>query len=65
MAVYIVITWVFDNTRGSLLMAMLMHASMDTLDVPLGLLFAPADVFNSFLLSLETVRKGVGATLRS
>jgi uncharacterized protein len=51
MAVYIVITWVFDNTRGSLLMAMLMHASMDTLDVPPGLLFAPADVFNSLLLS--------------
>ena len=51
MAVAIVITWVFDNTKGSLLMAMLMHASIDTFSVPLRLLFAPADVFNSLLLS--------------
>ena len=51
MAVAIVITWVFDNTKGSLRMAMLMHASIDTFSVPLRLLFAPADVFNSLLLS--------------
>jgi uncharacterized protein len=36
MAVAIVITWVFDNTKGSLLMATLMHASIDTFSVPLG-----------------------------
>ena len=36
--------------KGSLLMAMLMHPSMDTLGVPLGLHFAPADVSNSLLL---------------
>jgi hypothetical protein len=34
-------------------MAMLMHASIDTLSVPLRLLFAPADVFNSLLLSFR------------
>ena len=51
MAVAIVITWVFDNTKGSLLMAMLMHASIDTFSVPLRLLFAPAEVSNSLLLS--------------
>ena len=32
-------------------MVMLMHASTDTLGVPLGLLFAPAEVSNSLLLS--------------
>ena len=31
-------------------MTMLMHASIATLGLPLGLLFAPADVFNSLLL---------------
>ena len=51
MAVAIVITWVFDNTKGSLRMAMLMHASIDTFSVPLRVLFAPAEVSNSLLLS--------------
>ena len=52
MAVAIVITWVFNNTKGSLRMAMLMHAYIiDTFSVPLRLLFGPADVFNSLLLS--------------
>ena len=32
-------------------MAMLIHASTDTFSVPLGLLFAPAEVSNSLLLS--------------
>ena len=32
-------------------MAMLIHASIDALSLPQGLLFDPADVFNSFLLS--------------
>ena len=52
MAVAIVITWVFDNTKGSLRMAMLMHAYIiDTFSAPLRLLFAPAEVSNSLLLS--------------
>jgi hypothetical protein len=52
MAVAIVITWVFNNAKGSLRMAMLMHAYIiDTVSVPLRLLFAPAEVSNSLLLS--------------
>ena len=51
MAVAIVITWDFNNMKGSLLMAMLIHVSIDALSLPQGLLFDPADVFNSFLLS--------------
>jgi hypothetical protein len=52
MAVAIVITWVFDNTKGNLRMAMLMHAYIiDTFSVPLRLLFAPVEVSNSLLLS--------------
>ena len=50
MTVAIVMTWVFNNTKGSLRMAMLMHASIDTFSVPLRLLFAPAEVSNSLLL---------------
>jgi membrane protease YdiL (CAAX protease family) len=39
----IVITWVFNNTRASLLLAMLVHASIDTFGSPLGKIFpAPA-----------------------
>ena len=51
MAVAIVITWVFNNAKGSLRMAILMHASIGTFSVPLRLLFAPAEVSNSLLLS--------------
>ena len=51
-AIAIVIMWVFNNTKGSLRMAMLMHAYIiDTVSVPLRLLFAPAEVSNSLLLS--------------
>jgi membrane protease YdiL (CAAX protease family) len=35
----IVITWVFNNTRASLLLAMLVHASIDTIGSPLGKIF--------------------------
>jgi hypothetical protein len=51
MAVAIAIVGVFNNTKGSLLMATLMHASIGIFSVPLRLRFAPADVFNSLLLS--------------
>lgn len=51
MAVAIVITWVFNNTKGSLRMATLMHPYIDTFSVPLRLLFVPAEVSNSLLLS--------------
>jgi uncharacterized protein len=51
MDITIVITWVFNNTKGSLLMAMLITHLLTPLSVPLRLLFGPADVFNSLLLS--------------
>ncbi len=35
----IVITWVFNNTRASLLLVMLVHASIDTFGSPLGKIF--------------------------
>ena len=47
----IVITWVFNNTKGSVLMAILVHASIDTFSIPLGILFSPSDVANGFLVS--------------
>jgi membrane protease YdiL (CAAX protease family) len=42
----IVITWVFNNTRASLLLAMLVHASGDTFSDTLGEIF-PAKVANA------------------
>jgi membrane protease YdiL (CAAX protease family) len=47
----IVITWVFNNTRGSLLMAILVHASIDTFTMPMGTLFPPFEMANSILVS--------------
>jgi CAAX protease family protein len=42
----IVITWVFNNTRASLLLAILFHASIDAFTFPLGAMF-PAKVLAS------------------
>jgi hypothetical protein len=47
----IVTTWVFNNTKGSVFMAILVHASIDTFSIPMGALFSPSDVGNSILLS--------------
>jgi membrane protease YdiL (CAAX protease family) len=47
----ILTTWVFNNTKGSVFMAILVHASIDTSSIPLGALFSPSDVGNSILLS--------------
>jgi membrane protease YdiL (CAAX protease family) len=47
----IVTTWVFNNTKGSVFMAILVHASIDTFSLPMGALFSPSDVGNSILLS--------------
>jgi membrane protease YdiL (CAAX protease family) len=50
-AVAVVITWVFNNTKGSVFMAILVHASIDTFGTPLLALFSPSQIANSFLLS--------------
>jgi uncharacterized protein len=47
----IVITWVFNNTKASVFMAVLVHASIDTFSIPLGVLFSPSQMANSLLLS--------------
>jgi uncharacterized protein len=44
----IVITWVFNNTRASLLLAILVHASIDAFTFPLGEIF-PAHAISSAL----------------
>lgn len=37
----VVITWVFNNTRASLLIAVLVHSSIDAFSLPLGAVFPP------------------------
>jgi uncharacterized protein len=44
----IVITWVFNNTRASVLLAILVHTSFDAFTVPLGEIF-PARAVSSAL----------------
>jgi len=47
----VVITWVFNNTKGSVLMAVLVHASIDTLKMPMATLFSPSAMATSILVS--------------
>jgi uncharacterized protein len=43
----IVFTWVFNNTKGSILLAILLHTSFDVLVGPVGLLF-PAPLVTDY-----------------
>ena len=47
----IITTWVFNNTKGSVFMAILVHASIDTFSIPVGGLGSPSAVGNIILLS--------------
>ena len=47
----IVTTWVFNNTKGSVFIAILVHTSIDTFSIPMGGLFSPSEVANGILLS--------------
>ena len=47
----IITTWVFNNTKGSVLLAILVHTSIDAFSIPMGGLFSPSAVANSLLLS--------------
>jgi membrane protease YdiL (CAAX protease family) len=49
-AVAIVFTWVFNNTKGSVLMAILVHASVDAPFLPLSVALSPSEAMNSMLL---------------
>ena len=57
-AVAIVLTWVFNNTKGSVLMAILVHASIDAPFLPFSVTsvtFGPSEAWNSMLLSFGVV----------
>jgi membrane protease YdiL (CAAX protease family) len=54
----IMYTWVFNNTKGSVLMAILIHATFNWFSVPLGTLF-PAPILEDY--SLLPVLGGFGA----
>jgi len=60
----VVITWVFNNTRGSVLMAILLHASIDTFTMPMATLFSPSDMANSILLSFGVLALVIVALTR-
>jgi membrane protease YdiL (CAAX protease family) len=60
----IVITWVFNNTKGSVLMAILVHASIDTFSMPMGALFCPSEMATSILLSFGALALVVVALTR-
>ena len=47
----IVFTWVFNNTKGSVLMAILVHASVDAPFLPFSVALRPSEAMNSMLLS--------------
>jgi membrane protease YdiL (CAAX protease family) len=44
----VVISWVFNNTRASVLLAVLVHSSIDTFSGTLGALFGPEAVSSTF-----------------
>ena len=49
-ATAIVFTWVFNNTKGSVLMAILVHASVDAPFLPFSVALRPSEAMNSMLL---------------
>jgi uncharacterized protein len=60
----IVMTWVFNNTKGSVLMAVLVHASIDAPFLPFSVLLGPAEVMNSLLLGFGALALVVVALTR-
>ena len=50
-ALAIILTWVFNNTKGSVLMAILVHTSVDAPFRPFSVLLGPSETMNSILLS--------------
>jgi membrane protease YdiL (CAAX protease family) len=54
----IMYTWVFNNTKGSVLMAILIHASFNWSTVPVAKLF-PTPIFEDY--GLLTILGGFGA----
>ncbi len=52
----IIITWVFNQTRGSLLLVMMVHAATDSF--PLASLFPPAAGINNHIVMIGLVGFG-------
>ncbi len=60
----IVVTWVFNNTKGSVLMAILVHASIDAPFLPYSVLLGPSEVMSSLLLGFGALALVVVALTR-
>jgi uncharacterized protein len=63
-AAAIILTWVFNNTKGSVLMAILVHTSIDAPFLPYSVLLGPSEAMNSMLLGLGAVALVVVALTR-
>jgi len=58
----VVTTWVFNNTRARVLLAILVHNSIDTFTIPLGAMF-PARALSSAIPFTGVVAFGVVAVV--
>ena len=63
-AATIIMTWVFNNTKGSVLMAILVHASINAPFLPFSVLLGPAEAMNSMLLGFGALALVVVALTR-
>jgi membrane protease YdiL (CAAX protease family) len=63
-AITIILTWVFNNTKGSVLMAILVHASIDAPFLPFSVLLGPSEVMNSMLVGFGALALVVVALTR-
>jgi membrane protease YdiL (CAAX protease family) len=63
-AMTIILTWVFNNTKGSVLMAVLVHASIDAPFLPFSVLLGPSEVMNSMLVGFGALALVVVALTR-
>ena len=63
-AATIILTWVFNNTKGSVLMAVLVHAAIDAPFLPYSVLLGPAEVMNSLLVGFGALALVVVALTR-
>src|SRR5215216_4270837 len=60
----IIFTWVFNNTKGSVLIAVLVHATIDAPFLPYSVLLGPSEVINSLLLGFGALGLAVVALTR-
>jgi uncharacterized protein len=63
-AATIILTWVFNNTKGSVLMAILVHASIDAPFLPFSVLLGPSEAMNAMLLGFGALALVIVALTR-